>query len=336
MAETIVHVDGAEQLDRTLATAPPGPLAVLVLDDAPLDEAATKAVLDAMDRHRRVLADRCLGVAIVAAPGVRPVVADRAGALPLPVAVLDDDATARGWLAGQASIGVGATRRPGGDRTVGVTSAIEAYVLAHCNPHADPVSDDLARRTVERFGALAGMNVGRDEGLFLQLLVQLTGARRVAEVGTFTGMSALWLARGLPPGGRLTCFELRPEPIELAREAWRAADVDDRIDVVLGPAAESLAALPADWTIDLAFVDADKTGYATYLDHLLLRLNPGGCVVLDNTLWSGRVADQDDRTADTVAIRRLNDDLADRDDVDVVLLTVGDGVTLVRPRGLHR
>jgi caffeoyl-CoA O-methyltransferase len=217
-------------------------------------------------------------------------------------------------------------------RVLPLSPELQRYVLDHLNPPVDAVVTGLARATAERFGDLAGMNIGADQGALLRFLVQISGARSVAEVGTFTGMSALWLARGLPAGGRLTCFELRPEPIELARVAWSAAGVADRIEVIIGPALDGIAAMPDDWRIDLGFVDADKGGYLGYVDALLPRLTPTGFLLLDNTLWSGRVIDPHDTEPDTEAIRQLNAALAARGDVDVVPLTVGDGLTVVRPR----
>jgi caffeoyl-CoA O-methyltransferase len=227
--------------------------------------------------------------------------------------------------------GVGPDASAGG-RTVAVTPEIEDYVLAHLNPPADPIAADLAARTVARYGGGAAMNIGEDQGRFLQMLVQLTGATNVVEVGTFTGMSALWLARGLGPNGRLTCFEIDPDCIELGRTAWAAAGVAERIDVVIGLAADGLAALPRDPSIDLAFIDADKPGYARYVGELLPRLRPGGVILVDNTLWSGAVVDEAADDESTLALRALNDDLATRSDLDVVILSIGDGVTLVRPR----
>ncbi len=220
------------------------------------------------------------------------------------------------------------------DRRVVVPDEIAEYVNSHLSPPADPVVAGIRERTVERFGDLAGMNIGEDQGRFLKFLVQVTGATHVVEVGTFTGMSALWLARGLPEGGRLTCLELQEEPIEVALTGWREAGVDERIDVRIGPALEALRSMPADPPIDLAFVDADKESYAAYVDEILSRLSPGGVIAIDNTLWGGRVTDDDvpDDETSTRALQALNDDLASRDDLDVVILTIGDGVTLVRPR----
>lgn len=206
------------------------------------------------------------------------------------------------------------------------------YVLAHANPRHDAVSDHLAATTHERFPDRAGMNIGADQGRFLSMLVAITGATTVVEVGTFTGMSALWLARGLPDDGRLLCFDITDEYLPTAREAWEAAGVADRIEVTIGPASRRLADLPDDLTVDLAFIDADKTGYAGYIDQLLPRLSERGVILVDNVLWSGAVVGDDDRSESTVALRELNDDIAARDDIHAVMLPIGDGVTMIRRR----
>ncbi len=193
-----------------------------------------------------------------------------------------------------------------------MTDELYDYVSAHANPNIDPVSEQLAATTNERFNLLSGMNIGQDQGRFLKMLVALTGAHTVVEVGTFTGMSALWMAQGLVPGGRLICFDITDEYLATAREAWKQAGVDDRIEMRIGPAADGLAALPAEQHIDLAFVDADKPGYRTYLELLLPRLSAGGVIVVDNVLWSGKVVDPDDQSESTVALRDFNDHVAAR------------------------
>ncbi len=213
-----------------------------------------------------------------------------------------------------------------------MTEPLYDYVVAHANPSGDPVAERLAATTEERFGGLAGMNIGEDEGRFLQMLVSMTGARTVVEVGTFTGMSALWLARGLPTDGRLHCFELSKDYVDTASEAWTAAGVADRIEMHFGPAADTLAELPEEPHIDVAFVDADKGGYRTYLDLLLPRLNDGGVIAVDNVIWSGAVIDPSRTDDNTEAIRAFNDHVASRVDCDAVMLTIGDGVTLIRKR----
>ena len=215
-------------------------------------------------------------------------------------------------------------------RSFGIPEEIEHYVLDRSD--GDPVAARLAMTTRERFGERARMNIGDDQGRFMQMLVEMTGARTIVEVGTFTDMSALWLARGLRGDGRLICFDLVDTYLETATEAWTAAGVEDRIEMRIGPAADGLADLPAEPFINLAFIDADKTGYLGYLEMLLPRMSDRGAILVDNVLWSGAVLDSSDTSADTVALRTFNDHVAARDDCDAVILTVGDGITLIRPR----
>lgn len=217
-------------------------------------------------------------------------------------------------------------------RWIEMDDATFDYVQRHANPAHDPVSERLAVVTQDRFPDLAGMNIGPDQGHLLSMLVAITGAHLVVEIGTFTGMSALWMARALPPDGRLVCFDITDRYLATAREAWEDAGVADRIEVMIGPAAERLAELPDHVPIDLAFIDADKTGYAGYVDQLLPRLSERGVIAVDNVLWGGSVVGDDDRSESTVALRAFNDSIAERDDVFAVMLAVGDGVTLIRRR----
>ena len=217
-------------------------------------------------------------------------------------------------------------------RWIEMDDATFDYVRRHANPADDAVSERLAAVTQERFPDEAGMNVGPDQGQLLAMLVAIAEARLVVEIGTFTGMSALWMARALPPGGRLVCFDVTDRYLPTARAAWEEAGVADRIEVVVGPAAERLADLPDDVPVDVAFIDADKTGYLGYVDQLLPRLSERGVIVVDNVLWSGSVVTEEDRSESTVALRAFNDAIASRDDVRAVMLPVGDGITLIRRR----
>lgn len=214
-------------------------------------------------------------------------------------------------------------------RWLEITDELGEYVLAHGNPPTDEVSAQLSRVTQERYPERAGMNIGDDQGRFLSMLTAATGARFAVEVGTFTGMSALWIARGLPADGRLVCFDITDEYLPTAREAWEAAGVADRIEVRVGPAADELATLDDEPPVDIAFVDADKTGYAGYLEQLLPRLSGRGLIAFDNVLWGGTILDRSANDADTVALREFNDEVARRPDLRAVMLTVGDGITLV-------
>ncbi|HEV7723098.1 MAG TPA: O-methyltransferase, partial [Iamia sp.] len=167
------------------------------------------------------------------------------------------------------------------------SEALAEYVEARSDP-LDEVAGALVERTAA-LGSVAGMQIGADQAALMTALARLTGARRAVEVGTFTGMSALALARGLADDGRLLCCDVSEEWTAIAREAWADAGVADRIDLRIAPAAETLAGdlFGDDEPIDLAFIDADKPGYITYHDLLVPRLRPGGLLAVDNTLWSG-------------------------------------------------
>jgi caffeoyl-CoA O-methyltransferase len=208
---------------------------------------------------------------------------------------------------------------------------INDYLLAHCTP-ADDVLADLAAETAAAFPDAAQMQVSHDEGQLLTMLVELTGARTAVEVGVFTGYSAICIARGLPADGRLLACDVSVEWTDLARTYWRRAGVADRIDLRIAPAAETLRALPPDPVIDFAFIDADKTGYPTYYEELLGRMRPGGLLVLDNVLQSGRVLESDPDHPAVAAIQRLNDQVVADPRVESVMLPVRDGVTLIRKR----
>jgi caffeoyl-CoA O-methyltransferase len=210
-----------------------------------------------------------------------------------------------------------------------VTPAINDYVLAHSEP-ADPVLRDLAEETRRELGGRAGMQISHDDGELLTMLVRLTGAREVVEVGTFTGYSSICIARGLPDDGHLLCCDVSEEYTSVARRYWERAGVADRIELRIAPAVDTLRSMPEQAHLDLAFIDADKTGYASYVAEILPRLRPGGLMVLDNMLWGGEALDpQDD---DGRAVAALNDALLADDRVDVVLLPVRDGVSLARKR----
>jgi caffeoyl-CoA O-methyltransferase len=207
---------------------------------------------------------------------------------------------------------------------------IQAYVEAHGTP-PDDVQRDLIART-EELGPDAIMRIGVDQGNLLTLLVRLTGVRRAVEVGTFTGYSSICIARGLADGGRLLCCDVSEEWTAIARAAWAKAGLDDRIELRLAPALETLRALPADEAIDFAFIDADKGSYWAYYSELLPRLRPGGVIAVDNVLWSGKVADPDTDDPDAIALRDFNARIAADDRVEVVILAIGDGLSLIRKK----
>lgn len=207
---------------------------------------------------------------------------------------------------------------------------LNRYVLDHTEP-ADEVLVRLTERT-QALGDIAGMQVGPDQAAFLTMLVRFAGVRRAVEVGTFTGTSALCIARGLAEGGTLTCCDVSEEWTTIARDAWTEAGVADRIDLRIAPGIETLAGLPHDEPIDLAFIDADKPGYLGYYEELVPRLRPGGWIVADNTLWGGSIVDPDVTDANTEALRAYNDRVASDDRVTTVLLALADGLTVSQKR----
>jgi caffeoyl-CoA O-methyltransferase len=196
---------------------------------------------------------------------------------------------------------------------------------------------EVARRLREETQQLpaAQMQIGPDQGQFLQLLVQLIQARRTLEVGVFTGYSSLWVATGLPDDGEIIACDVSEEYTSVARRYWKEAGVDQKIDLRLAPALETLDQLLNDGqagTFDFAFIDADKTNYDNYYERALKLLRQGGLIAVDNTIWSGRVADANESDKDTVAIRNLNEKLHRDERVALSMLTVGDGLTLAMKR----
>ena len=208
--------------------------------------------------------------------------------------------------------------------------ALHDYVLSNTTA-GDAVDESLSEATRELGGA-ARMQVARDQGRFLSMLVSAVRPRLAVEVGTFTGASSLAIARALPDGGRLLCCDVSEEWTAIARRHWEAGGVSDRIDLVIAPAIQTLRGLPDDMPVDFAFIDADKTGYLAYYEELVPRLSDHGLLVVDNVLWSGRVMDPSVVDPDTVALREFNARVVTDDRVEVVMLSIGDGVTLVRRR----
>lgn len=177
---------------------------------------------------------------------------------------------------------------------------------------------------------MARWQVAPEQGQFLALLVKLTGARRLLEIGTFTGYSALCMAAALPDDGSLICCDIPGDYNATARRYWQEAGLAERIDLRLAPALDTLAQLLGPF--DLIFIDADKANYPSYLEHALRLLRVGGLAVFDNTLWSGRVLESNPESTDTRAIQALNRALKDDSRVDLSLLPLGDGLTLCRKR----
>ncbi len=215
-------------------------------------------------------------------------------------------------------------------KSFALSPELHAYLVEH-----GTAPDAVQRELIEETRALGGvslMQVAPEQGAFLTLLTAALGVRRAVEVGTFTGYSALCIARGLPDDGRLLCCDVSEEWTSIARRAWRKAGVDSKIELRIAPAAETLAALPGEGTLDLGFIDADKGGYPTYYEEILKRLRPGGLILVDNVLWGGRVVDPEADDANTLAIRAFNDQVAADPRVECVMLPVADGLTLLRKR----
>jgi predicted O-methyltransferase YrrM len=214
-------------------------------------------------------------------------------------------------------------------RTLPVTAGLIDYVVDHGSRPVDEVLAELHEATVA-LGRVAGMQVGPDQGQLLTLLTRLVGARKAVEVGTFTGYSALCIARGLPADGSLLCCDVNEEWTALGRRAWERAGLADRIELRLAPAIETLRALPADADIDLVFIDADKPGYVSYWEELVPRVRPGGLLLADNVLWSGAIADAGVDDPNATALREFNDRVAADDRVEAAILPAFDGLTLAR------
>ena len=213
-----------------------------------------------------------------------------------------------------------------------IDAVIDEYAAAHSTP-PDAHQLELQRITREKTGRAAGMQIGDDQAMLMEMLVRAMGATRAVEIGTFTGYSALAVARGLGPGGHLLCCDVSQEWTSIARAAWQEAGVADRIELRVGPGLATLRALPPGEQFDFAFIDADKTGYAQYYEEVLTRLRPGGLILLDNTLQGGHVVGDLPDDEDVAAIRSLNDAIAADPRVKVVLIPIGDGVSFVQKLG---
>ncbi len=215
-------------------------------------------------------------------------------------------------------------------RSIGLSEELHAYLM-RVGVREPKVLTDLRADTADH--PQAQMQIAPEEGALLAMLVRLVGAERILEIGTFTGYSSTAMALALPPGGRITCCDISAEFTARARQAWSDAAVEDRVELRIGPAVDSLAALEAEGaSFDMAFIDADKAGYPDYYEACLRLVRPGGLICIDNVLWSGRVADGTDTDASTETIRAVNAAIADDPRVDVAMLPVADGVTLARVR----
>jgi caffeoyl-CoA O-methyltransferase len=210
-----------------------------------------------------------------------------------------------------------------------VESELADYIAAH-STKPDHVQRRLMDATEQRTGGASRMQIGGDQGTLFEILVRATQARTAIEIGTFTGYSAMSIARGLAPGGRLICCDVSEEWTGIARDHWQQAGVADRIDLRIGPAIDTLAALDDDIVFDLAFIDADKTNYLNYYEALVPRMAANGLILVDNTLWSRRVLDPLADDVDTIALRAFNQHVAADERVRCVIVPIGDGVTVIQ------
>lgn len=213
-----------------------------------------------------------------------------------------------------------------------IPDAIDAY-LREFSLREPPLLAQLRAETAPLSNG--GMQISPGQGQFMAMLIRLTGARRCIEVGVFTGYSSLSVAMALPDDGHLIACDVNKEWTDIARRYWQQAGVTDKITLRLAPALETLDALIEDGQagrFDFAFIDADKTGYPDYYERVLTLLHPGGLVAIDNTLWSGKVAEPTDGGRTTKLLRRFNDQLHRDERIDLSLLPIGDGLTLARKR----
>jgi caffeoyl-CoA O-methyltransferase len=211
-----------------------------------------------------------------------------------------------------------------------LSEELHAYIVAH-GESPDPVQRELIEET-EKLGGISLMQIAPEQGAFMSLLVGALGAKRVIEVGTFTGYSALAIAKALPADGTLLCCDVSDEWTSIAKPYWEEAGVADRIDLRIAPAIETLRALPEDESWDLAFIDADKPSYPAYFEALLPRLRRNGVILVDNVLWMGTVANPEVQDEQTSAIRAFNDQVVDDPRVETAMVPIGDGLTFLRKR----
>jgi caffeoyl-CoA O-methyltransferase len=213
---------------------------------------------------------------------------------------------------------------------IALTPNLYEYLVAHGH-NDDPIRAELAAETT-KLGMISAMQIAAEQGTFMAILAGAIGARSAVEVGTFTGYSALCVARALPADGKLLCCDVNEQWTSVGRRYWERAGVANKITLKLGPAADTLEALPASHTFDFAFIDADKSNYAIYYEEILKRMRPNGLILIDNVLWSGAIVDQTKQDADTQALRKLNDFIAKDKRVEAVMLGIADGLTVVRKK----
>ena len=216
-------------------------------------------------------------------------------------------------------------------RSEQISLHLNAYLLAHSSP-PDAVLRELANETADLFPAETSLPIAPEQGTLMTLLTQLSGATSAIEIGTFTGYSSICIARGLAPGGRLLCCDVSEEWTDVARKYWEKAGLAERIELRLGPAIGTLRSLPDEEQFDLAFIDADKGGYLAYWREVVPRVRSGGLIMVDNTFSHGRVIDAGNDNPLVIAVRDFNDHAAADDRVDLVMIPIGDGLTLARKK----
>lgn len=216
-------------------------------------------------------------------------------------------------------------------RSINLIPELDDYARAHSTP-TDPLLAELIEETYSVLPDRAGMQISPEQSKFLTMLARTLGTRHAVEIGTFTGMSSLSVARGMAEGGRLVCFDISEEYTSIARRYWEKDGVADRIELRIGDAKSTLDDLDPGSVLDLAFIDADKTGYPVYWEKLAPRMRPGGFIVVDNVFQGGRIIDDSVHTPEVTAMRAFNAAVAADERFDVVMLSIADGLTLAQRR----
>ncbi|SHE78360.1 O-methyltransferase [Streptoalloteichus hindustanus] len=211
----------------------------------------------------------------------------------------------------------------------GISPELHEYLRAH-STQPDALLRDLAEETARRLPERFEMQIAPEQGTFLTLLTRLLDVRFAVEVGTFTGYSSICIARGLAPGGRLLCCDVSEEFTDVARRFWSKDGLDDRVELRLAPAVETLRALPAEPAIDLSFIDADKTGYVAYWEEIVPRTRQGGVILVDNVFSAGRVLQAEPEDEVVRAIQEFNEHALADSRVELVVLPIADGLTVAR------
>ena len=216
-------------------------------------------------------------------------------------------------------------------RSEQISLHLNAYLTAHSTP-PDAILRELATETAERYPNEVSLQVAPELGTFLTLLTRVSRGRSGLELGTFTGYSSICIARGLGAGGRLLCCDVSEEWTSVARKYWEKAGLSDRIELRLGPALDTLRALPDDEAFDVAFIDADKIAYPKYWAEVVPRVRGGGVIMVDNTFSHGRVLDAGNDNPSVIAVRTMNDMAAADERVELIMLPIGDGLTVAFKR----